>query len=185
MKKKQLYGRRVPMLCIACQLFLTPLFSLNTAHAAPLSEMKINSILPQTQEMRTIKGTVRDENNQPLPGATILIKGTTVGIVSDEDGRYTLSVPDDPNTTLVVSFIGMKPQEKRIGDSENIHFILEEETLALDQVVVNGVFERKANTFTGSVKTISNDELKRVGNSNVLQSLKNLDPSIMFIIIWH
>lgn len=178
MRKKQLYGRGVPMLCIACQLFLTPVFSV---HATPLSEPKTNSILPQAQEMRTIKGTVRDENNQPLPGATIQIKGTTIGIVSDADGKYTLTVPADPNTTLVVSFIGMKPQEKRIGNSENIHFILEEETLALDQVVVNGVFERKANTFTGSVKTISNDELKRVGNSNVLQSLKNLDPSILFI----
>lgn len=46
---------------------------------------------------------------------------------------------------------------------------------------MNGVFERKANTFTGSVKTISSEELKRVGNSNVLSSLKNLDPSILFI----
>ena len=180
MKKKQLYGRRVPMLCIACQLFLTPLFSLNTAHAAPLSEMKINSILPQTQEMRTIKGTVLDENGQPLPGATIQIRGTTMGIVSDVDGKYTLAVPDDPNIVLVISFIGMKSQEIRVGEAETIDFVLEEEAHALDQVVVNGVFERKANTFTGSVRTIAQEDLKRVGNSNVLQSLKNLDPSIMF-----
>jgi len=80
----------------------------------------------------------------------------------------------------LVSFVGMKPQEQKIGKSTALNFILEEDATVLDQVVVNGVFERKANTFTGSVRTIGKDDLKRVGNSNVLQSLKNLDPSIMF-----
>ena len=98
----------------------------------------------------------------------------------DVDGNYTITVPDDPNTTLLVSFVGMKPQEQKIGKSTALNFILEEDATVLDQVVVNGVFERKANTFTGSVRTIGKDDLKRVGNSNVLQSLKNLDPSIMF-----
>ena len=60
--------------------------------------------------MRTIKGIVRDVNNQPLPGATIRIKGTSTGVVSDVDGNYTIAVPDDPNTTLLVSFVGMKTQ---------------------------------------------------------------------------
>ena len=58
--------------------------------------------------------------------------------------------------------------------------VMHEASQTMNEVVVNGVFERKANTFTGSVRTIKNDDLKRVGNSNVLQSLKNLDSSIMF-----
>lgn len=68
----------------------------------------------------------------------------------------------------------MKTQEIKVGTAPTLNVILKEDSQTLEQVVVNGVFERKANTFTGSVKTISNDELKRVGNSNVLQSLKNL-----------
>lgn len=178
MKKKQLYGRGVPMLCIACQLTVAPLFFSSRVQAVPVAPTLLTTA--QTQEMRTIKGIVRDVNNQPLPGATIRIKGTSTGVVSDVDGNYTITVPDDPNTTLLVSFVGMKPQEQKIGKSTALNFILEEDATVLDQVVVNGVFERKANTFTGSVRTIGKDDLKRVGNSNVLQSLKNLDPSIMF-----
>ena len=178
MKKKQLYGRGVPMLCIACQLTVAPLFFSSHVQAVPVAPTFLTTA--QTQEMRTIKGIVRDVNNQPLPGATIRIKGTSTGVVSDVDGNYTITVPDDPNTTLLVSFVGMKPQEQKIGKSTALNFILEEDATVLDQVVVNGVFERKANTFTGSVRTIGKDDLKRVGNSNVLQSLKNLDPSIMF-----
>ena len=178
MKKKQLYGRGVPMLCIACQLTVAPLFFSSHVQAVPVAPTFLTTA--QTQEMRTIKGIVRDVNNQPLPGATIRIKGTSTGVVSDVDGNYTIAVPDDPNTTLLVSFVGMKPQEQKIGKSTALNFILEEDATVLDQVVVNGVFERKANTFTGSVRTIGKDDLKRVGNSNVLQSLKNLDPSIMF-----
>ncbi|MFR7822865.1 MAG: carboxypeptidase-like regulatory domain-containing protein [Odoribacter splanchnicus] len=178
MKKKQLYGRGVPMLCIACQLTVAPLFFSSRVQAVPVAPTLLTTA--QTQEMRTIKGIVRDVNNQPLPGATIRIKGTSTGVVSDVDGNYTIAVPDDPNTTLLVSFVGMKTQEQKIGKSTALNFILEEDATVLDQVVVNGVFERKANTFTGSVRTIGKDDLKRVGNSNVLQSLKNLDPSIMF-----
>ena len=178
MKKKQLYGRGVPMLCIACQLTVAPLFFSSRVQAVPVAPTFLTTA--QTQEMRTIKGIVRDVNNQPLPGATIRIKGTSTGVVSDVDGNYTIAVPDDPNTTLLVSFVGMKTQEQKIGKSTALNFILEEDATVLDQVVVNGVFERKANTFTGSVRTIGKDDLKRVGNSNVLQSLKNLDPSIMF-----
>lgn len=178
--KKQFYGRGIPMLCIAFQLLFSFLFLYNTSWAVPVRNSPITDMSAQTQEMRTIQGIIKDINNQPLPGATIQIKGTTTGVVADAEGHYSIAVPNDPNTILVVSFVGMKIQEKKIGNSTSINFILEEETTALDQVVVNGVFERKANSFTGAVRTIGKDDLKRVGNSNVLQSLKNLDPSIMF-----
>ena len=103
------------------------------------------------------------------------MKGTTLGVVTDIDGNFSITIPSDPNTVLVISFVGMKTQEIKVGTAPTLNVILKEASQTLEQVVVNGVFERKANTFTGSVKTISNDELKRVGNSNVLQSLKNLD----------
>lgn len=186
MKVKQFYGRGVPMgslfrLYLTCSLFILSLLLSSEVYADYYEKTITNKNFPQTQNMRTLKGTVRDANRDPLPGATVQVKGTTLGVVTDINGNYSLTIPTDPNTVIVISFIGMKSQEIKAGTTATLNITLQEETQTLEQVVVNGIFERKANTFTGSVKTISNDELKRVGNSNVLQSLKNLDPSIMFI----
>ena len=186
MKEKQCYGRGVPKgsllrLCLTCNLFIAPLLISSAVCANTDVKITTSTALPQTQNMRTLKGTVKDEQGGSFPGATIQVKGTTLGVVTDIDGNFSITIPSDPNTVLVISFVGMKTQEIKVGTAPTLNVILKEDSQTLEQVVVNGVFERKANTFTGSVKTISNDELKRVGNSNVLQSLKNLDPSILFI----
>lgn len=136
--------------------------------------------LPQAVNLRTVKGKILDAKKEPLPGATVQVKGTTLGVVTDVDGNYTLSIPSDPNTILTISFVGMKQQDVKAGTSAVINVTLQEDSQTLEQVVVNGIFERKANTFTGSVQSFDKEQLKRVGNSNVLQSLKNLDPSVMF-----
>lgn len=185
MKEKQFYGRGVPMnsllkLCLACNLLIAPLFLSSNAYAYQNRKAVVSKNLPQSQNMRTLKGVVKDASKEPLPGATVQIKGTTIGVVTDASGNYSFNIPSDPNTILVVSFVGMKTQEIKTGTSATINITLEEDSQTLEQVVVNGVFERKANTFTGSVQTFDKEQLKRVGNTNVLQSLKNLDPSVMF-----
>ena len=185
MKEKQCYGRGVPKgsllrLCLTCNLFLAPLLISSTVCANTDVKITTSSALPQTQHTRTLKGTVKDEQGGSFPGATIQVKGTTLGVVTDINGSFSLTIPSDPNTVLVISFVGMKTQEIKAGTAPTLNVILKEDTQTLEQVVVNGVFERKANTFTGSVQTFDKEQLKRVGNSNVLQSLKNLDPSVMF-----
>ena len=186
MKEKQCYERGVPMgsllkLCSTCVLLIAPLLFSSAVYATDQTNKNSSFISPQQQNMRTVKGTVKDVKGDSFPGATVQVKGTTLGVVTDIDGNFSLTIPANPNTVLVISFVGMKTQEVKAGNASTFNIILEEDTQTLEQVVVNGVFERKANTFTGSVKTIGNEELKRVGNSNVLQSLKNLDPSILFI----
>ena len=181
MKERQFYKREIPMVFLACPLLLALLFLPSETFANVSLKKNTNLMTPQDKNMRIIKGTVKDSSGDPFPGATILVKGTTLGVVSDANGNYSISVPSDPNTVLVISFVGMKTKEIKVGKATTLNVILEEESTALEQVVVNGVFERKANTFTGSVKTISKDELKRVGNSIVLQSLKNIDTSIKFL----
>lgn len=180
MKKRQLYRRNVSGVCLACHIVLASLLFPVGTFAAESNANGLRLSAPQAQNVRIIKGIVKDANNEPLPGATVQIKGTTTGVVTDIDGKYSLTVPSDPNATLIISFVGMKTKEVKIGKLENINVTLEEESQALEQVVVNGVFERKANTFTGSVQTFDKEQLKRVGNSNVFESLKNLDPSVMF-----
>lgn len=133
--------------------------------------------LPQ-QEVK-ITGTVVDKDKNPLPGVSVFVKGTTVGVATDMDGKFNLTLPTIQDITLVFSFVGMKTKEVKLTNDKPLEVILEEDAQEIDEVVVNGIFTRKANSFTGSVVTITKDKLMQVSNQNVFQSLKNLDPSLM------
>ena len=134
---------------------------------------------PQQVEETTIKGTVVDENNSPLPGVTVILKGTALGTATDVNGKFSLKVPKMNDLTLVFSFIGMETQEVKPGNQKDlkVKMVLAKENL--EEVVVTGIFERKAESFTGSTVSMKGDDLKKVGNQNVFQSLKSLDPSLM------
>ena len=89
------------------------------------------------QQQRTVTGKVTDPNGQPLPGATVMIKGTSIGTITDADGNYSLrNVPDD--ATLVFSFVGMQTQEINVGDRTRIDVTMQEEAVALQEVVAIG-----------------------------------------------
>lgn len=132
------------------------------------------SAMPQ-QAMRVIKGVVTDNKKEPLIGATVMIKGTTVGVVANEEGEFTLNVPEG-TSVLVVSFIGFKPQEVNISNQTNLKVILEEDIVAMDDVVVTGYFNRSKSSFTGAVKTITKEQLMKVSTGNIFTTLNNLDP---------
>jgi hypothetical protein len=83
---------------------------------------------------RVVSGTVYDSGNKGLPGATVVIKGTTNGTVTDIDGRYSIDGASS-NSTLVFSFIGMKTVEIAVGDKSVINVTLEEESIGLEEVV--------------------------------------------------
>ena len=136
--------------------------------------------LPQ-QKARKITGKVLDKaNHEPLPGATVKIKGTNIGTATDITGAFQLSVLED-NTELEVSFIGYAPQKITLGKSNEVTVYLEPQTSEMEEVVVTGMFTRKADSYTGAVTTIKKEELQRVGNQNILQSLKNIDPSFQVL----
>lgn len=139
-----------------------------------------NEAQPQTKEI-TIRGKVSDKTRQPLPGATVLIKGTSFGAATDANGEYRLTFPEQEDVVFIFSFIGMKSRELAYAGQTELNVTLEEEELEVDEVVVTGMFTRKANTYTGSVVSIKSEELKRVGNANLINSLKSLDPSFMVV----
>ena len=132
------------------------------------------------QEKVTVKGVVRDEAGNPLPGVAILLKGKTLGTATDSEGKYTLTLPEG-NYTLVFSMLGMKVREEVVGNRTEINVVMQEDATEMDEVVVTGMFTRKANTYTGAVRTIKGEELRTLGNGNVLNSLKNIDPSFMMV----
>lgn len=134
-----------------------------------------------TSQQKTIdvKGIVFDADGKPISGATV-IAASGVGSITDNNGAFILSL--DSAEEIEVSCIGYVSQKINITKSINdLKIKLNFSDMEVEDVVVNGVFERKANTFTGAVKTLNKEQLKMVSNSNVMQALKNIDPSILFV----
>ena len=138
--------------------------------------------MAQQQKERLLRGTVTDKEGLPLPGVTVQVKGTSQGVTTNADGEYYIMVKGVENPVLVFSFVGMETQEVPFQKGKHtINVTLHESQQVLEEVVVNGIYTRKAESFTGSAKTFKKDELKRVGNGNIFQSLKNLDSSLKIL----
>ena len=131
---------------------------------------------PDVQKL-TITGKVVDRDSTPLPGVTILLKGTNLGVVTDMNGKYSITIPVVGNPVITFTFIGMKKEEENVSGRKVINVVLQEEQTTVDEVVVTGIYSRKKESFTGSSQTYKAEELKMVGTQNILQSLKTLDPS--------
>lgn len=136
---------------------------------------------------RSISGIVKDDLGEPLPGAHVaMVKVSSTdavqAVATDINGHFQLTFPNNVKQ-ITVSYIGFKQKTVNLlpppNDSYEIQ--LEPDAQAMEEVVVNGMFTRKANTFTGAVTTVKGEELRRVGNANVLESLKNIDPSFLQI----
>lgn len=125
---------------------------------------------------KQIKGTVFDESGSPLPGANIIVKGTNISAQTDFNGAFVLNVPDNA-TKLVVSFIGMEPQEVTIGNSP-ITVTLKESGQKLDEVVVVGYGTQKKSKITGSVSKLDNKILETGVRSNPASALAGTIPGL-------
>jgi TonB-linked SusC/RagA family outer membrane protein len=118
---------------------------------------------------KRISGTVVDSNGQPVTGATVVVKGTTVGVSTDIDGKYSISVPQG-SKTLVISLIGSKNKEVGVGDGLKI--TLESDSQSLDEVVVTSLGIKKSQKAIGySVSKVSSEDLIKSGESNVINGL--------------
>ncbi|MCE5179947.1 MAG: TonB-dependent receptor [Porphyromonadaceae bacterium] len=113
-----------------------------------------------TAQERTIKGVVKDTSGEPVIGANVRVKNTTIGAATDIDGNYTLTVPSSART-LTVSYIGMKEAEVPITGN-NVDIILEEDLSSLEEVVVVGYTSRARKDLTGSVGSVSGVKLASV-----------------------
>ena len=100
------------------------------------ADIRISSVLQQPQK-KEISGSVKDAKGLPLPGVSVVVKGTTTGTVTDSDGKFTLIVPLDAKI-IAFSFVGMKIQEILIFDKNLVNVVMEEEATALDEVVAIG-----------------------------------------------
>lgn len=128
------------------------------------------------QRTVTVNGVVLDENGSPMVGVTVVdSKKPTVGTTSGAQGNFAIIVGRDCDS-LRFSFIGYIPQTVSVRNAALVR--MKPDLQDIGEVVVTGIYTRKAESYTGAARTLSNKELTRVGNQNALQSLKNLDPTI-------
>ncbi|MDR2918752.1 MAG: TonB-dependent receptor [Tannerella sp.] len=123
----------------------------------------------QIQQGKKIQGIIKDESGEPIIGASIVITGTTIGTVSDIDGKFILDVPE--NATLLISYIGYLPQKITVGNQSNLTVTLREDTQTLDEVIVIGYGTVKKSDITGSVASVKVGELREGVTSSVDQML--------------
>ena len=131
----------------------------------------VSGYLEANMQQPAVSGKVTDSAGQPLPGATVVVKGTMQGTVTNADGYYSLTnIPED--ATLVFSFVGMKTQEVVVGDQTVINVTMEEETIGLGEVIAIGYGTQSKRDLTGSVSSVNANDFKDAQMINAVQALQ-------------
>ena len=138
---------------------------------------------PDVQQVKTkiVVGTVSDEEKAPMPGVTVMIKGTTVGVVTDRKGWYRLPLPDKKDMALLFSFVGMKTIEVKYTGQDTINVILKEDIMEVEEVVVTGYQTIKEKAMTGAYSKIKGEDLLMTGTETIESMLQGKIPGMMVI----
>lgn len=146
--------------------------SVNCAYSIQGSHILITSKGSIQKKEKVITGTVMDEQGEPIIGANVVEKGTTNGSITDMDGKYSLTVSG--GGVLTISYIGYISQDIKIGNQANVSIRLNEDSQALDEVIVIGYGTAKRKDFTGSVSSVrlENSPIALATNTNALESMK-------------
>ena len=132
---------------------------------------------------RTVSGTVYDETGERFPGVGVITLDRKFGVLTNADGQFVLTgLP--ASATILVEIMGYKTQEFKVSgipQGERLDIYLELDSETLQETVVTGIFTRRKDSFTGSVQTVTSDEIKKISNANVIASLKVIDPSMVVL----
>lgn len=131
-----------------------------------------------------ISGKVTDGSGDPLPGATVLVKGTTVGTITDAAGNYRLRMPtalnrsDRKSLTLVISFVGYQTQEIVVGERTVVDIVMQEDISSLEEIVVIGYGERRKDLLVSNVERLEGKEFEMQTNINADQAMQGRLPGV-------
>ncbi|NEW83969.1 MAG: TonB-dependent receptor [Mariniphaga sp.] len=135
-----------------------------------ITPVKIETIAPGSQQQKSVKGKVIDQTGASVPGASVIVKGTTTGVITDTYGVYNLSnIPE--NATLQFSFVGMKMQEIAVGGKTTINVTLDDETIGIEEVVAVGYGVQKKRDISTAISSVSAESLKDQPVSNFAQAI--------------
>ena len=129
---------------------------------------------------KKISGTVKDTKDQPLPGVTVLIKGTSIGVVTDVDGKFNLTLAQD-SVTLVFSFVGMKRQEVKYTPGKTLNIVMEEDVEQMEEVVITGYQKIDKRHLTSAVTTLKADDINIAGINSIDKMLEGHVPGMIFM----
>ncbi|TKG89868.1 SusC/RagA family TonB-linked outer membrane protein [Puteibacter caeruleilacunae] len=143
---------------------------------------KMIVILAETSKLNqdktiTLTGTVVDESGEPLPGVSVFVKGTTIGITTDFDGKYSLKVPSSAKT-IMFTFVGMKAEEIDFNGQSKIDVTLKPDAIGLEEVVAVGYGVQKKANLTGSVASVSSERLEDRPITTTAQGLQGVIPNL-------
>jgi TonB-linked SusC/RagA family outer membrane protein len=132
------------------------------------------------QQQKSVSGKVTDSSGGSLPGVSVVVKGTTTGVITDMDGKYSLAkVPE--NAILQFSFVGMKGQEVAVGNNKEINITLIEQAIGINEVVVVGYGSVKKSDITGSISSIKATDLVQMPTQRVDQTLQGRTPGVYIL----
>lgn len=149
---------------------LSMIICLGTQFAYANSNTIFSTVDLGTEFQSTVTGTVTDSDGTPLPGASVVERGTTNGTQTDFDGNFTIDVGED--ATLVISYIGFSTQEIAVSGQTNINVTMSEDASQLDEVVVTGYGTQTRGDITGSVASVDMDEALKAPTTNAAEALQ-------------
>ena len=130
-----------------------------------------------SQQQKSISGKVTDSSGASLPGVSVVVKGTTTGIITDMDGKYTI-VKVPANATLQFSFVGMKTQEVAIGSKTTINITLAEDAIGIEEVVAIGYGTKSKETLTGAISVIDDKVLTNRSSAKTTDLLQGVSSGL-------
>jgi TonB-dependent starch-binding outer membrane protein SusC len=136
-----------------------------------------NNLITEFQQERTITGQVIDQSRNPIAGATVYIKGTTIGTITNSEGTYSLNIPETAEI-LVISFVGMQSQEVKVGTETVYNITLVEELVGLEEVVVIGYGEQSRRHLTGAIETVNVEKFEIERPQSVTDILRGNTPGL-------
>ena len=133
------------------------------------------------KEMTVIKGVVKDKNGDPLPGVTIIEKGTSIGVATGINGEFTFSTTKKDSVTLLFTFVGMKMKQVLWNGQKTLNVVMEEDAQEMEEVVVTGYQVIKKSNMAGSVSTIGAEDLILNGTQSLEQALQGKLPGVVVL----
>lgn len=150
-------------------------------HTIVISRKNVNDQVRMTPTKLLLQGIVKDTDGHVLPGVSVVLKETTLGVATDVEGRFTIELPKADSIVLVFSFVGMQTKEVKWRGEKELNVVLEESVAEMDEVVITGYFTRKRESYTGVANTFSGEHLREVSGQNVLSALAMVDPSFQLV----
>lgn len=164
---------------IICKSLVVAAVGLFAAPALPLAAAGSPAeITAPPAQVFKIKGTVVDETNEPLPGATVLVKGTKTGTSTDIDGNFEISLHKQGKVTLVVSYVGMKTKEVQTATGTDIEIVLAASADMLDEVIVSGFQTISRERNTGSAVVVGAEKLGKIQAPDLSSKLEGITPGL-------